>query len=42
MAPRLQLHNTLKLRLESAHSAVVGAAVEAKRKIRLNGRNDSP
>jgi hypothetical protein len=29
-------YNTLKLRLESAHSAVEAAAVEAKRRVRLN------
>ncbi len=30
-------YNTLKLRLESAHSAVEAAAVEARRRVRLNG-----
>jgi hypothetical protein len=30
-------YNTLKLRLEAAHSAVEAAAVEAKRRVRLNG-----
>ncbi len=30
-------YNTLKLRLEGAHSAVEAAAVEAKRRVRLNG-----
>ena len=29
-------YNTLKLRLESAHSAVEAAAVEARRRVRLN------
>ena len=29
-------HNTLKLRLEAAHSAVEAAAVEARRRVRLN------
>ena len=29
-------YNTLKLRLESAHSAVEDAAVEARRRVRLN------
>jgi hypothetical protein len=29
-------YNTLKLRLESAHAAVEAAAVEAKRRVRLN------
>jgi hypothetical protein len=29
-------YNTLKLRLEAAHSAVEAAAVEAKRRVRLN------
>jgi hypothetical protein len=33
-------YNTLKLRLEVAHSAVEAAAVEARRRVRLNeGRN---
>jgi hypothetical protein len=30
-------YNTLKLRLEAAHSAVEAAAVEARRRVRLNG-----
>ena len=30
-------YNTLKLRLESAHSAVEAACVEARRRVRLNG-----
>ena len=30
-------YNTLKLRLESAHSAVEAAAVDASRRVRLNG-----
>jgi hypothetical protein len=30
-------HDILKLRLESAHSAVEAAAVEARRRVRLNG-----
>jgi hypothetical protein len=29
-------YNTLKLRLEAAHSAVEAAAVEARRRVRLN------
>jgi hypothetical protein len=29
-------YNTLKLRLESAHSAVEAAVVEARRRVRLN------
>jgi hypothetical protein len=29
-------YNALKLRLESAHSAVEAAAVEARRRVRLN------
>ena len=29
-------YNTLKLRLESAHCAVEAAAVEARRRVRLN------
>jgi len=29
-------YNTLRLRLEAAHSAVKAAAVEARRRIRLN------
>ena len=29
-------YNTLKLRLEGAHSAVEAAAVEARRRVRLN------
>jgi hypothetical protein len=29
-------YNTLKLRLENAHSAVEAAAVEARRRVRLN------
>jgi hypothetical protein len=29
-------YDTLKLRLESAHSAVEAAAVEARRRVRLN------
>ena len=29
-------YNTLKLRLESAHAAVEAAAVEARRRVRLN------
>jgi hypothetical protein len=29
-------YNTLKLRLEMAHSAVEAAAVEARRRVRLN------
>jgi hypothetical protein len=29
-------YNTLKFRLESAHSAVEAAAVEARRRVRLN------
>jgi hypothetical protein len=29
-------YDTLKLRLEAAHSAVEAAAVEAKRRVRLN------
>ena len=29
-------YNTLKLRLESAHSSVEAAAVEARRRVRLN------
>ncbi len=29
-------YSTLKLRLESAHSAVEAAAVEARRRVRLN------
>jgi hypothetical protein len=29
-------YNTLKLRLESAHSALEAAAVEARRRVRLN------
>ena len=29
-------YNTLKLRLESAHSAAEAAAVEARRRVRLN------
>ena len=29
-------YNTLKLRLESAHSAVEAACVEARRRVRLN------
>ena len=29
-------YNTLKLRLEAAHSAVETAAVEARRRVRLN------
>ena len=35
-------YNTLKLRLEAAHSALEAAAVEARRRVRLNegeGRN---
>jgi hypothetical protein len=33
-------YNTLRLRLEAAHSAVEAAAVEARRRVRLNeGRN---
>ena len=31
-------YNTLKLRLESAHSAVESAVVEARRRVRLNER----
>jgi hypothetical protein len=31
-------YNTLKLRLEGAHSAVEAAAVEARRRVRLNER----
>jgi hypothetical protein len=30
-------YNTLKLRLESEHSAVEAAALEARRRVRLNG-----
>jgi hypothetical protein len=30
-------YNTLKLRLENAHSAVEAATVEARRRVRLNG-----
>jgi hypothetical protein len=30
-------YNTLKLRLEAVHSAVEAAAVEARRRVRLNG-----
>jgi multidrug resistance efflux pump len=30
-------YKTLKLRLEAAHSAVEAAAVEARRRVRLNG-----
>ncbi len=30
-------YDTLKLRLEVAHSAVEAAAVEARRRVRLNG-----
>jgi hypothetical protein len=30
-------YDTLKLRLEIAHSAVEAAAVEARRRVRLNG-----
>ena len=30
-------YNTLKLRLESAHSAVEAARVETRRRVRLNG-----
>ena len=30
-------YNTLKLRLENAHSAVEAAAVDASRRVRLNG-----
>jgi hypothetical protein len=34
-------YNTLKLRLEASHSAVEAAAVEARRRVRLNeGRKD--
>ncbi len=33
---RPQNYDTLKLRLEIAHSAVEAAAVEAKRRVRLN------
>ena len=29
-------YNTLKLKLESAHSAIEAAAVEAERRVRLN------
>jgi hypothetical protein len=29
-------YNTLKLRLEAAHSAIEAAAVEARRRVRLN------
>jgi hypothetical protein len=29
-------YNTLRLRLEAAHSAVEAAAVEARRRVRLN------
>ena len=29
-------YNTLKLRLEAAHSAVEAAAVEARRRVRMN------
>jgi hypothetical protein len=29
-------YNTLKIRLEAAHSAVEAAAVEARRRVRLN------
>ena len=29
-------YNTIKLRLEAAHSAVEAAAVEARRRVRLN------
>jgi hypothetical protein len=29
-------YNTLKLRLESAHSAVEAATIEARRRVRLN------
>ncbi len=31
-------YNTLKLRLEAAHSALEAAAVEARRRVRLNER----
>ena len=31
-------YNTLKLRLEAAHSAVEAATVEARRRVRLNER----
>ena len=31
-------YNTLKLRLEAAHSAIEAAAVEARRRVRLNER----
>jgi hypothetical protein len=31
-------YNTLKLRLENAHAAVEAAAVEARRRVRLNER----
>jgi hypothetical protein len=34
-------YNTLKLRLEAAHSAVEAAALEARRRLRLNETNCS-
>jgi hypothetical protein len=30
-------YDTLRLRLENAHASVEGAAVEARRRVRLNG-----
>ena len=33
-------YNTLKLRLENAHSAVEAATVEARRRVRLNEERD--
>ncbi len=35
---RFPNYDTLKLRLESAHSAVEAAVVEARRRVRLNER----
>ena len=35
-------YNTLKLRLENAHSAVEAAVVEARRRVRLNEERYKP
>jgi hypothetical protein len=37
LSTRPQNYDTLKHRLESAHSALEAAAVEARRRVRLNG-----
>jgi len=36
MAPRAPNYGTLKLKLEMAHSAMEAAAIEARRRVRLN------